>query len=162
MKLLIALALALATTPATSQPRTEIVVEVDAAARAKFPNAIAGDVDAISAINRYVNRHMQYVTDDVHYGQLDKWVMAPEDAKGDCEDYAMTKYLILLQSKFPVISHTKLVTVIVHHKGKRYGHAILAVRLTTGDVMYLDNSHQVPMTRDELKKLGYEFFDWTA
>jgi hypothetical protein len=65
---------------------------------------------------------------------------------------------MLQRSGFPIVSNTKVVAVAVHAEGKLFGHAILAVLLPHGSVMYLDMSLH-PMTRDELVAKGYVFFD---
>jgi predicted transglutaminase-like cysteine proteinase len=97
-----------------------------------------------------------------HYGVADYWVMLPQDMKGDCEDYALSKLFLLGQAGFPTVTNAKLVGVIVHRKDGSEGHAILALRLKDGSVVYLDNLNDEPMTRKELVKQGYEFFDWRA
>lgn len=136
----------------------------DAKARAKFRKAPAGLVDLVAYANAFVNSRMTGVTDQDHYGIADLWVMAPSDGAGDCEDYALTKIFVLGQLDFPIASDAKLVMVVVHEKkgDEGEGHAILAVRLTDGEVMYLDNNYDEPMTRRELTRAGYEFFDWRA
>lgn len=157
--------------PALHEVAETAAVPIDLAARAKFPREVAagraGNVDAIAFINAYVNAHMIPVSDQEHYGLSDFWAMAPGDAKGDCEDYALTKLFMLERAGVPVVSSMKLVGVFVHEKdgaGKEVGegHAILAVRFPSGAVAYLDNRFREPMTRRELAASGYEFFDWRA
>jgi predicted transglutaminase-like cysteine proteinase len=159
LKALPALFLALA--PVAAVPETPAPVPIDTIARAKFPNEEAAFVDALAEMNRAVNAKMTYELDQDHYGVTDLWVMAPDDAKGDCEDYALTKLFVLGEAGYPIVTNAKLVLVAVHDKGQRFGHAILAVLMPHGSVAYLDMRDE-PMTRDELVKRGYEFFDWKA
>lgn len=161
MKLLVALALALLATPAV--PQTPSTVPIDIAARAKFKRSVPEQVDAIAAVNRLVNESIRPEEDKAHYGIDELWVMYPPDSKGDCEDYALTKLGVLSRAGFPIIPNTKIVGVIVTKDGKNLGgHAILAVRLPSGEVAYLDNRFPEPMTRKELVARGYAFFDWRA
>lgn len=146
-------------TPIAQQAVAEL--PIDQAARTKFPRDKPEMVDALASFNRTVNSKIEYVSDQEHYGKTDRYVSLPEDGKGDCEDYALSKMELLFDLGFPVISNTKLVMIVVHAEGKRFGHAILAVRLPSGDVAYLDLNSQL-MTRAELEARGYEFFDWKA
>lgn len=143
----------------TTTTTTAATPPVDAAARAKFPAEDGQFVDALAAVNRFVNANMTYVDDKSHYGHDDLWVMAPDDGKGDCEDFALTKEFVLFEAGFHTIENTKLVLVLVHEKGQTFGHAILAVRMPHGSVAYMDLRDEL-MTRQELKAKGYEFFDW--
>jgi predicted transglutaminase-like cysteine proteinase len=88
--------------------------------------------------------------------------MFPPDGKGDCEDYVLTKLGLLSMAGFPMVNDTKVVGVIVHLKSGGEGHAILAIRLPSKAVLYMDNRFSEPMTRQELVARGYEFFDWKA
>jgi predicted transglutaminase-like cysteine proteinase len=54
--------------------------------------------------NRAVNAAIRYVTDFVQYGEADRWSAPLETfatGKGDCEDYAIAKYVALQESGFP-------------------------------------------------------------
>lgn len=167
---LLALASVLMPTPVASdpappvplvQPAKHIAIPIDHVARRKFSRDNAKLVDALAFINALVNATIQPESDEDHYGMLDYWVMAPADGKGDCEDYAITKFLLIENiSGQPVnpIEQMKLVAVVVFGEG----HAILAIRLPSGAVMYLDNLNSEPMTRAELLRQGYRFFDWRA
>jgi predicted transglutaminase-like cysteine proteinase len=141
-------------------PQSVVSVPVDAIARAKFPHDDPATVDRIANLNRMVNASIKYESDDKHYGR-DQWVMRPPDNKGDCEDYVLTKIAYLHDGQFDIIRNTKFVSVMVTVEGKADGHAILAVRLPSGAVMYLDTTPE-PMTRKELVAKGYTFFDWRA
>jgi predicted transglutaminase-like cysteine proteinase len=161
VKAMLAFAAALVAVPAV--PQQPAPVPVDMAARAKFPRESGAFVDQIAEINAFVNANMQGVSDQEHYGGHDLWGMAPADLKGDCEDYSLTKIFMIEQSGVEIVSTTKLIGVLVTHKdGTMDGHAILAVRMPKGSVAYLDNLNAEPMTRKELVRQGYHFFDWRA
>ena len=154
------LALALS---APAVPQTHITIPVDSVARAKFRHDDPALVDKLAFINAFVNAAIEPMSDSDHYGLLDYWVSLPPDAKGDCEDYAASKFVLIegLDGQ-PInpIAQMKLVGVMLDRG--RGGHAILAIRLPSGAVMYLDNLQGEPMTRKELKARGYLFFDWRA
>jgi predicted transglutaminase-like cysteine proteinase len=156
------IAAALCCAPAPAIPQSPPTIPVDAVARAKFPKLSGDAVDWLANLNRQVNHMIQGESDMEHYGVADYWVMLPQDMKGDCEDYALSKLFLLGQAGFPTVTNAKLVGVIVHRKDGSEGHAILALRLKDGSVVYLDNLNDEPMTRKELVKQGYEFFDWRA
>lgn len=161
--LLILAAFAVASLGAVAQVTPPAPV-VDTVARAKFPKADPELVDLLAWVNTYVNNVITYESDKEHYGVSDLWIMAPGDDKGDCEDYALTKMFILGQGGFPIVSRTKVVGVTyADSAGTAVGHAILAVRLPSGEIMYLDNRYKEPMTRKELVKYdNYQFYDWKA
>ena len=158
LKLLLAATIVVAS-PAIPQTDT---LPIDLTARAKAPHEDGRFVDALAALNRYVNDHIQGESDLEHYGLSDYWVQYPSDNKGDCEDFQITKMGMLGQVGFPIVTNTKLVGVIVHHDGIDEGHMILAVRLPRGTVLYLDNLNTEPMTRRELVAKHYSFYDWRA
>src|SRR4051794_13643801 len=88
--------------------------------------------------NREVNAAIRYVTDYAQHGEADRW-SAPlatfASAKGDCEDYAIAKYVALRQAGF---SPDELRVVLVRDRAVREDHAVLAARLNDHWVM-LDN-----------------------
>lgn len=142
------------------------------ASRKKFPHDNGQLIDALTFINKVVNGGIAYVDDFHHYGVNDFWVTLPEDGKGDCEDFALTKLFFISQyddyAGDPVdeVTSTKIVGVMVHFvangKADSDGHAILAVRLPSHAVAYLDLNNAELMTRHELQAQGYEFYDWRA
>jgi predicted transglutaminase-like cysteine proteinase len=165
LRSLLALALLI---PSSATPQT-VTPPVDMAVRAKFPHDPGKELDTLEMVNRSINGAIQYEDDKTHYGIDELWVMFPSDAKGDCEDYALTKLGVLALAGFPIISHAKIVMLVVHHPSNpdpdgtvNDGHAILAVRLPSGAVAYMDNNNDELMTRRELVAQGYRFFDWTA
>jgi predicted transglutaminase-like cysteine proteinase len=167
--LLFGLALLLAPAPVASDPEPSapvaqsapIKIPVDRKARHKFPHDNPRLVDALAFVNLIVNAAIQPVSDLDHYGVPDLWVMMPPDGAGDCEDYVLTKYMLI--SNFdgqPInpVTRMRIAGVMVGPEG----HAILAIRLPSGAVMYLDNMNSEVMTRRELKAQGYRFSDWVA
>jgi predicted transglutaminase-like cysteine proteinase len=87
----------------------------------------------IVTINNSVNREIEAVTDDEHWGVVDRWDI-PTDGKGDCEDYALLKRKMLIDAGFS--ASDLLITVVLQPNGE--GHAVLTVRTDRGDFI-LDN-----------------------
>src|SRR5947208_9593235 len=88
--------------------------------------------------NRAVNAAIRYVSDFAQHGEADRW-SAPlatfATAKGDCEDYAIAKYVALREAGFP---QGDLRIVLVRDRAVRQDHAVLAAHL--GDRwLFLDN-----------------------
>ena len=77
----------------------------------------------LQAVNAYVNR-TPYQTDASRYGKDDHWATPREflGRSGDCEDYAIAKYLSLRKLDWPA-SDLRLVIVKDEHRGEL--HAIL-------------------------------------
>jgi predicted transglutaminase-like cysteine proteinase len=84
-------------------------------------------------VNRAVNRTIEPVTDLDLYGVSDYWTL-PLDGKGDCEDYALLKRRLLIDSGWP--ASALLITVVLDEKMD--GHAVLTARTVQGDFI-LDN-----------------------
>jgi len=79
--------------------------------------------------NRAVNTAIRYVSDFAQFGEADRW-SAPlatfATAKGDCEDYAIAKYVALREAGFP---REELRLVLVRDRAVRQDHAVLAAHL---------------------------------
>jgi predicted transglutaminase-like cysteine proteinase len=79
--------------------------------------------------NRAVNAAIRYVSDYAQFGEADRW-SAPlatfATAKGDCEDYAIAKYVALREAGFP---QEELRLVLVRDRAVRQDHAVLAAHL---------------------------------
>ena len=88
--------------------------------------------------NRGVNAAILYVSDLVQHGEADRW-SAPlatfATAKGDCEDYAIAKYVALRESGF---SRDDMQLVLVRDRAIDQEHAVLAARIDDRWVI-LDN-----------------------
>lgn len=133
----------------------------DPAARAKFPGENPGVVDGLALLNKVVNQVIKPMDDQAHYGVPEQMVSWPPDLKGDCEDYALSKLVTLVNSKVGVVEYTRLRFVYATAPdGQLYGHVVLEVRMPRGAVAFLDNNFDPLMTRAELEARGYHFFDW--
>jgi predicted transglutaminase-like cysteine proteinase len=88
--------------------------------------------------NRGVNAAIRYVTDFMQYGEVDRW-SAPlatfATGKGDCEDYAIAKFVALRHAGFP---GDDLRVVFVRDRAIGQDHAVLAARID-GRWWILDN-----------------------
>lgn len=59
------------------------------------------DFDHLARVNSWVNRKIEFVEDQTLYGMSEYWATAAETlrlSKGDCEDFAILKYQILVDS----------------------------------------------------------------
>lgn len=94
--------------------------------------------DKLDEANRGVNAAIRYVSDYARHGEADRW-SAPlatyAAAKGDCEDYAIAKYVALTAAGF---ARNDLQLVLVRDRTVRQDHAVLAARLD-GRWLLLDN-----------------------
>lgn len=79
----------------------------------------------IRAVNRFVNRY-RYRTDYRNYGRADYWATPRQffARGGDCEDFAIVKYLTLKALGW---SQRRLRLVVLIDRRKRQAHAVLAV-----------------------------------
>ena len=87
----------------------------------------------INTINRRVNRSIQAVTDQEHWGAPDRWDLA-EDGKADCEDFQLLKRRLLADAGLS--RRAMRMTVVIDEMGE--GHAVLTILTTRGDLI-LDN-----------------------
>ena len=111
------------------------LLEIIETARAKKGSARIGEV------NRALNLLIVYTSDLVQHGLDDVWtppLLTLASGRGDCEDYALAKYLALLELG---VRSVDLRIVIVETRSQRQ-HAVLATRLGQGWVM-LDNAHSL-------------------
>lgn len=93
-------------------------------------------MDQLRAVNRFLNG-WRYRSDLENYGVRDYWATPLEflERSGDCEDYAIIKYVTLRQLGF---SPDDLRLVVVHDMRRDLAHAVLAVYLDR-EVYLLDN-----------------------
>jgi predicted transglutaminase-like cysteine proteinase len=101
----------------------------------------------IDAVNRRVNAALRYRSDADQWSVADRW-SAPLEASntgsfdtgfGDCEDYAIAKYVALREAG---VETADLRLLLVHDKMARLDHAVLAIR-NDGRWLMLDNRHDV-------------------
>lgn len=87
----------------------------------------------LSSVNRRVNGRIKPITDQAHWGVVDRWDF-PDDGFGDCEDYQLLKRRMLIERGLP--RRALRMTVVIDETGE--GHAVLMVRTDRGDFI-LDN-----------------------
>jgi predicted transglutaminase-like cysteine proteinase len=90
----------------------------------------------MQAINQWMNR-IRYVEDIVNYGMVDYWATPLEFLAhdGDCEDFAIAKYISMRELGFP---HSDMRILVLNDLNLRIPHAILIVYLG-GRAYVLDN-----------------------
>ena len=90
----------------------------------------------VKEVNRLMNKS-RYITDKTNWGKKDYWASPGEFMArfGDCEDYAITKYLSLRRLGF---KKKELRVVAVKDLNLKVGHAVLVVFLD-GKTYLLDN-----------------------
>ena len=92
----------------------------------------------IAEINRTINLDIRPLDDMTQYGVVDLWatpLMAFASNAGDCEDYAIAKYVALQEIG---IATADLRLVVVHDEATKQDHAVAAVRYD-GRWIILDN-----------------------
>lgn len=101
----------------------------------------------IGHINRAVNLAIRPLSDLARFGG-DRW-SAPmatlQDGGGDCEDYAILKFMMLREAGIP---DSELRLLIVRQAGTPAAHAVLAVRID-GEWVLLDNRRIALVRRDD-------------
>ena len=99
--------------------------------------------------NRAVNMVIRHTSDFAQHGETDRW-SAPlatfATGKGDCEDYAIAKYVILIEAGFP---RDDLLLVLVRDRAVRQDHAVLVARLD-GHWLILDSRRSESMDESEV------------
>jgi predicted transglutaminase-like cysteine proteinase len=92
----------------------------------------------LAEINRAVNMSIRYVSDETQHGVDDYWsspLATLAAGAGDCEDYAIVKYVALREAG---MDPNDLRLLIVRYPRRRTNHAILLVRQDK-DWLILDN-----------------------
>jgi predicted transglutaminase-like cysteine proteinase len=110
---------------------------------ARFVNMIDAAVllrgqPMIQAINNGINGAIAYKSDLAQYGVPDQWgtpLATLKSGFGDCEDYAIAKYVAFLQAGF---SSKDLRILLVRDNVSREDHAFLSVK-SDGNWLVLDN-----------------------
>lgn len=90
----------------------------------------------VRAVNTYMNRQ-RYLTDPRNYGVKDYWATPGQffERNGDCEDYAIAKFMSLRALGF---TNKEMRIVVLQDMNLRVGHAILVVNVA-GQALVLDN-----------------------
>src|SRR5688500_10350503 len=118
-------------------------------AAAAYAASLSGSSDSAKAeaVNRYVNRRVQFVDDSRQYGRADLWSAASETlrrGRGDCEDYAIAKLHMLRAAG---IADRDLYLVVAKDLVRRSDHALLVVR-AGGRMLVLDNGTDTILNAD--------------
>ena len=108
----------------------------------------ATDLPTLNKVNRSINRKVRSVSDIAQFNVEEKWSL-PTARGGDCEDFALLKKHELIRLGYP--AQSLLIATVLDKK--RRGHAVLIVRIQTGDLVLdnLTNSIKV------WKETGYVF-----
>jgi len=102
----------------------------------------------LSQVNEHVNSSILAVTDQDHWGVVDRWDY-PDDGLGDCEDIQLLKRRLLAQAGLP---HRALrMSAVIDEQGQ--GHAVLIALTDQGDFI-LDNKRDVILP---WQRTGYTF-----
>lgn len=94
--------------------------------------------ERLSIINAEINNAIHYQSDYSHHGVVDLWsapIATLKDGAGDCEDYAIAKYLALQQAGIP---KSDIKVLLVRDTISAQDHAVTVVRLDSSWVV-LDN-----------------------
>ena len=102
----------------------------------------------LDAVNRYMNEH-RYIIDPRNWGVEDYWATALQffDKDGDCEDYAIAKFMSLRALGW---APEDLRIVVVNDTNLRVQHAVLAVSVG-GSAYVLDNQSPSVMLADRIR-----------
>lgn len=104
-------------------------------------------IDQMRAVNRFFNA-WRYKPDADNWDRRDYWATPLEflDRSGDCEDYAIIKYVTLRELGFPP---EQLRLVVVHDHKRDLAHAVLAVYLDN-QVYLLDNLYAAMLPQERV------------
>ena len=120
------------TNPAQCPPAARNFLAIVAQGRAHTGRA------RIGIINRAFNLAIRPMSDLAQWGVLDRWSAPLETfttGRGDCEDYAIAKYVALTQAG---VAAEDVRLIIVHDLAVDENHAVVATRLN-GNWIILDN-----------------------
>lgn len=106
--------------------------------------------EQLAKLTRSLNRMVPYTEDPAAFGKKDYWATPVEFFRngGDCEDYAIIKFLSLLELGF---SNDQLRIAIVKDKRRRLMHAVTTVALDD-KVFILDNLNDHPVQHQYVLK----------
>ena len=103
--------------------------------------------EQLDAVNSYFNQ-LQYIIDPINYGVKDYWATPIQfvNKNGDCEDYAISKYISLRRLGMPV---EDLRIVVLRDLNLKVAHAILVVYYK-GQPLVLDNQISQVISADRI------------
>lgn len=109
----------------------------------------SSDEDKIEAVNEYMN-NKKFISDANNYGERDHWATPMEFLArgGDCEDYAIAKYISLRALGF---TQDKMRLAIVYDRVMRMPHALLIV-YHNAEAEVLDNQNPAVMDSAEITR----------
>ncbi len=87
-------------------------------------------LELAARINRRVNLEVTQLSDPENYGVADYWTL-PANGNGDCEDFVLQKYKLLLDAG--VDSRDLSIAVVLDRQGDN--HAVLVLRHVSGDLV---------------------------
>ena len=93
-------------------------------------------LEQLQAVNRFMNE-TRYIVDPINWGVRDYWATPRQffSKNGDCEDYAIAKYVTMKQLGVPA---RDMRIVVLQDLNLSVAHAVLAV-FVEGRVMIMDN-----------------------
>jgi predicted transglutaminase-like cysteine proteinase len=103
----------------------------------------------IETANRLINGAIRYQSDLAQYGVVDVWsapLASLGTGRGDCEDYAIAKYVLLREAG---VAELDLRILLVRDRAVREDHAVLAVR-EDNTWLVLDNRRSILARDNEL------------
>ncbi len=125
---------------ACNHARWEQFLEVESRAQ-------TSGLELLRAVNGFHNR-APYILDPVNWNLPDYWTTLTEFLKrdGDCEDYAISKFITLKRLGF---DPKAMRVVVLQDENLRTAHAILAVKLD-GETYILDNQTNVILPHEKI------------
>jgi predicted transglutaminase-like cysteine proteinase len=105
----------------------------------------------IGIINRAINLAIRPMSDLAQWGVIDRWsapLVTLTTGRGDCEDYAIAKYVALTQAG---VAAEDVRLVIVRDLAAGEDHAVVAARLN-GDWIILDNRWLTLVEGSEMRR----------
>ena len=132
--------------PKTCSPATSRFLDIIEAAKKRSGRARVGEV------NRAVNLAIRPVSDVVQFHVPDVWttpLVTFASGAGDCEDYAIAKYVALREAGMDTAD---LRILIMHDQTIHQDHAVTAVRID-GSWLLLDNRHMVLLDESQVSKM---------
>ena len=106
--------------------------------------------ERLEYVNHAVNSAIRYVSDFQQHGVADLWSSALatfSTGRGDCEDYAIAKYVALIEAGVP--EHDVRI-VLVRHQGLGEAHAVVSVR--EADKWFILDNLRTAVVEDETIK----------